>query len=836
MNLDDFIRHANPPRLRTTGEGGFLASCPCPDHGKGEGDRHQSLSICAGDAGGVVLYCHAGCQTEDVVAAFGLTMADLRGGNGQAEARVTPRPPRKIAATYKYEDEDGRPLFQVIRYQPKDFRQRRADGDGVWVWSLKGVRRVLYHLPEVLAAVAGGRPVYVCEGEKDVEALCKAGVVATCNPHGAGKWRPEYSEFLRDADVTIVQDKDEPGRQHAAAVVDSLALLAASVRVVEAAVGKDAADHLAAGKTLEEFVVVDASEAGQAAPKGSPAAPTQAASCPSTRLRLVPMADVVAVPVEWLWEARIPRGKLCVLAGDPGLGKSYLTLKMAAVISTGGQWPDGSRAMPAEVLIVSAEDDAADTIRPRLDRLGADVTRITMIDGVLIDGAEHARPFSLKMHVDLLREAIVETAAAIVIIDPLNAFLGGIDSHKAAEVRGVLSPLAHVAATTHAAILAVHHLNKASSANALYRASGSLDFVAAARLVHGVAADPEVEGRRVFVPVKCNICAMPEGIGFCIGEDGVSFDMLPVTLDAAAAFSTPSVDHEERSEREMAKDFLRDELADGPVPASALFATAKGYGYREITVRRASNDLHVSKAKSSFRGPWLWSLPKDCDAAEASQDGRPQAVTTLHTLGDSRLDSGEGMITLATAPLAADDFHPADSSEAKDGRGPQDDQLGRQPSLEASQADHDAGRGTLDAVEPPRADLGGDRGDIAADRALDPAVIDEGAHPDHLQASAVSAELFRRAVEAVVSNGAASLPLIAKKCQCDPGVAERIRIDLEAAGVISAAGGSKSWNVLISEDEVERVVAAYAARNAAELVLSPDAPGAALRDDTELLL
>ena len=180
------------------------------------------------------------------------------------------------------------------------------------------------------------------------------------------------------------------------------------------------------------------------------------------------------------------------------------------------------------MLIVSAEDDAADTIRPRLDRLGADVSRITLIDGVLVDETEYARPFSLKMHVGLLHEAIVAKGATIVIVDPLNAFLGTIDSHKAAEVRGVLSPLAHVAAETHAAIVAVHHLNKGTSPNALYRASGSLDFVAAARVVHGVARDPDNEGRRVFVPVKCNIAAMPEGLGFRIGEEGVVFDTLPV--------------------------------------------------------------------------------------------------------------------------------------------------------------------------------------------------------------------------------------------------------------------------------------------------------------------
>ena len=659
MNLDDFLMRVSPVRLRRLGEGGYLASCPCAGHGKGRGDRHQSLAISAGDGGGVVLYCHAGCQTEDVVAAFGLTMADLMNGNGTPKTPTSPQLSRRIAATYKYEDEDGRLLYQVIRYAPKDFRQRRPDGDGDWIWKLGDTRRVLYHLPEVIAAVAAAEPVYICEGEKDVDALRALDITATCNPHGAGKWRPEYSEFLRGAKVTIIQDKDEPGRQHAAAVAISLAPSAASVCVVEAAVGKDAADHIAAGKTLAEFVDVGGADAGEPGDEQA-SARTQHPSSPSPRLKLTPMADVVPVPVEWLWEGRIPRGKLAVVAGDPGLGKSYLTLKMAAIISAGGEWPDGSRARVGNVLIVSAEDDAADTIRPRLDRLGADVARITMVDGVQRDGSEFAQPFSLKLHVDQLREAIVEKDATIVIVDPLNAFLGGVDSYKAAEVRGLLSPLAHVAGLTHAAVLAVHHLNKSSSSNALYRASGSLDFVAAARIVHGVAADPEAEGRRVFVPVKCNIAAMPEGLGFSIGEQGVVFDGLPVTLDAATAFSTRSIDHEERSEREMAKTFLREELADGPLLANTVYAAAKDHGFSRVTVRRAADDLHVVKHKSGYQGPWMWTLPKDASACAGPEDVRPQEASTFGTFDDSGLERTEAMSTFAAAEAAADEHLPGE--------------------------------------------------------------------------------------------------------------------------------------------------------------------------------
>jgi hypothetical protein len=163
----------------------------------------------------------------------------------------------QIVAEYDYIDEDGKPLYQVVRYTPKDFRQRRRVA-GEWQWKLGDVRRVLYRLPQVIATAEAGDTVFVVEGEKDVHAIEHAGGVATCNAAGAGKWKPEYSESLRGAHVVVVADKDEPGRAHAAAVAASVGPLAASVRIVEAAEGKDASDHLAGGHGLDDFVPSDA--------------------------------------------------------------------------------------------------------------------------------------------------------------------------------------------------------------------------------------------------------------------------------------------------------------------------------------------------------------------------------------------------------------------------------------------------------------------------------------------------------------------------------------------------------------------------------------------------
>ena len=227
--------------VRKVGDG-WQAKCPSHE------DRHPSLSIGVGDDGRVLLKCQANCETTDVLAAIGLKLGDLF--ERERDDRGS------IVATYDYEDEQGALLYQVVRFEPKRFLQRRPDGRDGWIWKLEKTRRVLYRLPRVLEAVAAGATVYVVEGEKDVHALEAAGVVATTSAMGAGKWRDSYAKTLRGADVVVVADRDDAGREHAAKIAESLADAAQNVRVVEAVEGKDAADHLAAGHTVDEFVPV----------------------------------------------------------------------------------------------------------------------------------------------------------------------------------------------------------------------------------------------------------------------------------------------------------------------------------------------------------------------------------------------------------------------------------------------------------------------------------------------------------------------------------------------------------------------------------------------------
>jgi len=209
----------------------------CPAHP----DKNQSLSINVCDDK-ILIHCHAGCSQEAVLAALGIEGCELSLSASDRE--------RRIVATYDYQGENRKLLFQVVRFEPKGFRQRRPDGRGGWLWSLNGVPRVLYRLPDVLAA----KSVLVCEGEKDCETARALGLVATCNPGGAGKWCEEYSECLRGKRVAIIADADEPGRKHAAQIADSLSAKAEMVKIVEFPQAKDLTEWVATGGTRKTLL------------------------------------------------------------------------------------------------------------------------------------------------------------------------------------------------------------------------------------------------------------------------------------------------------------------------------------------------------------------------------------------------------------------------------------------------------------------------------------------------------------------------------------------------------------------------------------------------------
>ena len=203
-------------------------------------------------------------------------------------------------------------------------------------------------------------------------------------------------------------------------------------------------------------------------------------------LKITTLADVEAERVEWLWKHRLPRGKLVVFDGDPELGKSTLALSFAAVVTTGGRWPDGTRCeFPGDVLIMSAEDGLAVTVRPRSDAAGADVTKVHSLEAALIvneKGERVDRSITLA-DVDRLHRAIQYYGAKLVIVDVLMAYMPDTrDSYRDQDVRSIFAPLSRIAADTGCTILVLRHLNNAKGGNPPYRGGGSIAIVGAARV------------------------------------------------------------------------------------------------------------------------------------------------------------------------------------------------------------------------------------------------------------------------------------------------------------------------------------------------------------------
>jgi putative DNA primase/helicase len=549
------------------------AKCPAHD------DQRASLSFRKGDKGTVVK-CHKGCSTEAVVEALGLKMGDLFD---------EPRGPRHEVARYAYSDENGDLLFEVVRFEPKDFRQRRPDGNGGWIWKLGDTRRVLYRLPAVLEAVKAGRTVFVVEGEKDVNTLLAWGLDATCNPMGAGKgkWRDAYSEALRGARVVVIPDADKEGRDHAAAVLASLAKVAAEVRVVELPGAKDATAWAAAGGTREMLERLCAHGAGVG----------------------VLMCDVKPERVRWLWERRIPLGKLTVLDGDPGQGKSSILLDLAARVSTGREMPDGSPGPSGGAVVLTAEDGLGDTVRPRLEAAGADLSRIVAL--VNVPSSDGPRPVTLPDDLEYVKAEIARVGAVLVVVDPMMAFLTGkADAHRDQDVRRALVPLAVLAEETGAAVVLIRHLVKSGGVNPLYRGGGSIGIVGACRSGLLVMQDPEIEGARILTSTKSNLSAPPVSLAYRLEAVG---DVLRVrwlgsSEHTATSLLAAGADQEERGATAEAKAFLQDLLRDGPRLARDVKREAEAAGLSWRTVERAKGPLGIIPRKAGNAGGWSWEL------------------------------------------------------------------------------------------------------------------------------------------------------------------------------------------------------------------------------------
>lgn len=584
-----------------------------------------------------------------------------RCGKTHGPAPIRAEAPRKQSAhqhqpgvTRRYElrDPDGTLAGVHVRID-------RADGSKkLWWEQHKGrgaAEMPVYGLLAHLAAPADALRI-LCEGEKATDAVNAAvrragrtDVIAVGTVTGAPALPCDASlQPLVGFHVATWADNDDVGRLQMKGIAQRLTRLHAQVPKWidwrDAPAKGDAFDYFAASGTVEGMLAM-VTERPTKQSTEQPYMPTPAIDAHAENKASMGMYDaeghlwkgfvllsgVQPEQVRWLWQGRIPLGKLTVVDGDPGLGKSLVFgADIAARITVGGAMPDGTPglAAPAGVVLLSVEDEPADTHVPRLLAAGADTSRVLAIRSVprfrtRDDGSLEAEEGSFCIPRDLpaRREAIAHVSARYVLIDPLMEYLapGETNSYRDQDVRTALAPLARLAAETGAAIVAIRHLNKSTAANPLYRGGGFIGIIGAARSAMLVAADPDDPNqlRRILARTKSNLAAPVPSLAYHIevSSSDVPFIVWDgATEHTAAQLLTLPTDPESRSMTDDAVEWLRAELADGPRAASDIQSAAKASGLdiSPKALRRARERLNVKLDREGF-GPGsrvMWSLPR----------------------------------------------------------------------------------------------------------------------------------------------------------------------------------------------------------------------------------
>jgi hypothetical protein len=427
---------------KLTGVSADGRSALCPAHD----DRRRSLSIGTGKDGRVLIKCHAGCALGDILRALNLAFRDLFPTNGQAGAHDTSK--SRVDCRYDYRDEKGEILFQVERFEPKDFRQRRPDGKGGWISNLDGVRRVPYRLPELIAAPKD-KWVFIVEGEKDADALARLGLVATTNPGGAEKWRPEFNLHFKRRRVAIVPDNDEAGQKHSRQVARNLLGVAFCMTLIELPCLQekgDVSDWLAAGGTRENLLALVESTAAmirEDLEESDASSRREVSNSPWDRA--VTAAEFLAAEAQeaqWLAESLAAPGSITVIASPRGLGKTHALHALAIAVATGGVFR-GQTVRQGRVLLID-RDNSRREIHRRLVAWGAaglsTLRIVTRDDAPPLDDAKAWAAFPFADY-------------DLVLLDSLSAAAERAKSGDAGEWGAALAPLLDLARRGPAVVL-----------------------------------------------------------------------------------------------------------------------------------------------------------------------------------------------------------------------------------------------------------------------------------------------------------------------------------------------------------------------------------------------
>ena len=313
-----------------------------------------------------------------------------------------------------------------------------------------------------------------------------------------------------------------------------------------------------------------------------------------SNLRLINMKDVKVESIEWLFYPFIPYGKITIIQGDPGEGKTTLVLQIIASLTKGTSVLEDKETEPINVIYQTAEDGLADTIKPRLLKANADCSRVLVIDD---------RDIPLTMLDIRLEQAIAETKARLVVLDPIQGFLGtGVDMHRANEIRPVMKHISELAEKYKCAIILIGHMNKCSMGKSAYRGLGSIDFQAAARsvlIVGRIKDEPEV---RVVCQTKNSLAPEAKSIAFRLGEENGfewigEYDVAADDLLSGTAKGT---------KKQTAMDFLETILAGGQMQQTAIMQLAEEKGISQKTLRNAKEALDIKSIR--LNNQWYWKL------------------------------------------------------------------------------------------------------------------------------------------------------------------------------------------------------------------------------------
>ena len=326
----------------------------------------------------------------------------------------------------------------------------------------------------------------------------------------------------------------------------------------------------------------------------------------NVELKLIHMEDVVSKEVEWLWYPYIPYGKITIIEGDPGEGKTTLVLKLAAALSRGLPLPcdDDKEYEPIHIIYQTAEDGIEDTIKPRLEKAGADCSMIRVIDET---------DKELSMTDDRLEQAIIETGARLIILDPIQAYIGAtVDMHRANEIRPVLKHLGIIAEKHNCAIILIGHMNKASGSKSTYRGLGSIDIQATARSVLLVARLRDKPNIRIMAHDKSSLAPAGDAIGFEMTEDSgmVCIGPYDITIDELLSGN----EGRGKKKLDIAENFIKEYFGTNKViPSNEIMMEAAKRSIKRNTLLSAKKKLGITSDKEKAEDGtiyWIWVMPE----------------------------------------------------------------------------------------------------------------------------------------------------------------------------------------------------------------------------------